>query len=81
MCTKERRGLVMRWTKLFCGLLAVGIIGSVTCGAGFSRKDTKGKYLDLLFNGQKITRYMYDYDESNAQRSFDRLDSLEKRRG
>jgi len=61
----------MRWTKLFCGLLAVGIIGSVACGAGFSWKDTEEKYLDLLYDGRKVTRYMYDYDESSAQRSFE----------
>lgn len=61
----------MRWTKLFCGLLAVDIIGSVACGAGFSWKDTEGKYLDLLYNGRKVTRYMYDYDESSAQRTFE----------
>jgi len=61
----------MRKTKLFCGLLAVGIIGSVGWGAGFAWKDTRGKYLDLLYNGRKVTRYMYDYDESSAQRAFE----------
>lgn len=52
-------------------LLTVGLIGSAACGAGFSWKDTKGKYLDLLYDGRKVTRYMYDYDESNEQRAFE----------
>ncbi len=61
----------MSWTKLFCTLLAVGIIADVTGAAGFSWQDTEGKYLDLLYDGQKVTRYMYDHDESSAQRTFE----------
>jgi methane monooxygenase PmoA-like len=61
----------MRWTKLLCGLMTIGMIGSAAWGAGFSWKDTEGKFLDLLYDGQKVTRYMYDYDESNAQRTFE----------
>ena len=37
----------------------------------FSWQDKKGEYLDLLFDGQKVTRYMYAHDTSNAQRSFE----------
>ncbi|MCK4294790.1 MAG: PmoA family protein [Planctomycetes bacterium] len=37
----------------------------------FSWQDNKGEYLDLLFDGRKITRYMYAYDTSNAQRGFE----------
>ncbi len=61
----------MKRTKLVCVLLAIGIIESVACGAGFSWKDTEGKYLDLMHDGRKVTRYMYDYDESSEQRSFE----------
>lgn len=61
----------MSRTKLFCGLLAVSIIGGVACGAGFSWKDTEGKYLDLMYDGRKVTRYMYDYDEPSEQRAFE----------
>jgi len=34
----------------------------------FSWKDTKGQYLDLLFDGRKVTRYMYALDRSTKQR-------------
>jgi len=34
----------------------------------FSWKDKKGEYLDLLFDGRKVTRYMYAYDTSGKQR-------------
>jgi len=34
----------------------------------FSWKDKKGEYLDLLFDGRKVTRYMYAYDTSSKQR-------------
>jgi len=61
----------MSWTKLVCGLLAVNVIGGVACGVGFSWQDTQGKYLDLLYDGRKVTRYMYDYDESSEQRMFE----------
>ena len=61
----------MNWTKLVATLLAVSLIGSIACGAGFSWKDTEGKYLDLLYDGRKVTRYMYDSDESSEQRIFE----------
>jgi len=34
----------------------------------FSWKDKKGEYLDLLFDGCKVTRYIYAYDTSDKQR-------------
>jgi len=37
----------------------------------FSWRDEKGDYLDLLFNGRKVTRYMYAYDTSNPERIFE----------
>lgn len=61
----------MSWTKLVTILLGISLIGNVACGAGFSWKDTEGKYLDLLYDGQKVTRYMYDSDESSEQRIFE----------
>jgi len=61
----------MSRTKLVVMLLVVSLAGSVTCGAGFSWKDTEGKYLDLMYDGRKVIRYMYDYDESSEQRTFE----------
>lgn len=37
----------------------------------FSWKDEKGEYLDLLFDGRRVTRYMYAYDTSSPQRAFE----------
>jgi len=37
----------------------------------FSWKNEKGEYLDLLFDGRKVTRYMYAYDDSTPQRVFE----------
>ncbi len=61
----------MSWTKWVAILLGINLAGSAACGAGFAWKDTEGKYLDLLYDGRKVTRYMYDHDESSAQRIFE----------
>jgi len=61
----------MNQTKLIVMLLGISLIGSVACGAGFSWRDTEGKYLDLQYDGRKVTRYMYDSDESSEQRIFE----------
>ena len=37
----------------------------------FSWRDKEDEYLDLLFDGRKVTRYMYAYDDSTAQRLFE----------
>ena len=37
----------------------------------FSWQDNDGNYLDLLFNGRKVTRYMYAFDNSSEQRAFE----------
>ena len=37
----------------------------------FAWQDSKGEYIDLLFNGRKVTRYMYAYDTSSEQRTFE----------
>jgi hypothetical protein len=37
----------------------------------FSWQDNKGEWLDLLFGGHKVTRYMYSYDTSSEQRRFE----------
>lgn len=37
----------------------------------FSWQDKRGEYLDLLFGGHKVTRYMYAYDASTPQRTFE----------
>jgi len=61
----------MIWTKLIAMMLGISIAGSAACGAGFSWKDTDGKYMDLMYDGRKVTRYMYDSDESSEQRIFE----------
>lgn len=61
----------MSLTKKLCALITIGIIANLASAAGFSWKDTKGKYLDLLYDGSKVTRYIYDYDESSEQRTFE----------
>ncbi|MEA3224473.1 MAG: DUF6807 family protein [Planctomycetota bacterium] len=38
---------------------------------GFSWRDKEGEYLDLFFDGKKVTRYMYAYDTSTEQRTFE----------
>lgn len=58
-------------TRGFSGLLLIAIVSGVAFGAGFSFKDTKGDYLDLLYDGKKVTRYMYAYDTSGPQRIFE----------
>ena len=37
----------------------------------FSWKGRNAEYLDLLFDRRRVTRYMYAYDTSNPQRSFE----------
>jgi len=61
----------MSQTKLIVMLLGISLTGSIACGAGFSWKDTEGKFLDLRYDGRKVTRYMYDSDESSEQRIFE----------
>lgn len=45
--------------------------GAISDGKQFSWQDRKGQYLDLLFDGHKVTRYMYAHDTSNEQRTFE----------
>jgi len=45
--------------------------GRKTSEEVFSWKGKNGEYLDLLFNGRKITCYMYACDTSNPQRIFE----------
>ena len=61
----------MSWTKFVVVILAVSLMTGTACEAGFWWKDTEGKYLDLMYGERKITRYMYDYDESSEQRAFE----------
>jgi hypothetical protein len=37
----------------------------------FTFEDTKGEYLDLLFDGRRVTRYMYARDTSNDERAWE----------
>jgi hypothetical protein len=37
----------------------------------FSWQDKAGEYLDLLFDGKKVTRYMHAHDTSGEQRAFE----------
>lgn len=55
-------------------LLFYTLVGGYTARAenkGFSWQDTKGQYLDLLFDGRRVARYMYAYDTSTPQRKFE----------
>jgi len=45
--------------------------GAKSGGKQFSWQDRKGQYLDLLFDGRKVTRYMYAHDTSSEQRTFE----------
>lgn len=49
---------------------AACVADSASAGA-FSWNDKQGEYLDLLFNGRKVMRYMYAYDTSTEQRTFE----------
>jgi hypothetical protein len=40
-------------------------------GKGFELKDEPGKHLDLLFDGRKVTRFMYAHDFSTKERRFE----------
>ena len=40
-------------------------------GKQFSWQDGKGQSLELLFDGRKVTRYMYAHDTSSEQRTFE----------
>lgn len=64
--------------RFISGLLVIVVICgcSVTRGENFSWADKKGQYLDLLFGGRKVTRYMYAYDTSTEQRVFETYKSL-----
>jgi hypothetical protein len=42
-------------------------------GTGFVWKDEPGKHLDLLFGDQKVTSYMYAYDNSTEQSDYETL--------
>ena len=42
--------------------------GGQTGRKGFSFSEKPGDYLDLLFDGRKVTRYMYAYDKSTPER-------------
>jgi hypothetical protein len=44
-------------------LLAV-VLPNLAAGANFRLKDTQGKHLDVLLNGNTVARYMYAYDKS-----------------
>jgi hypothetical protein len=45
--------------------------GAMSGDEQFSWQDRKGQYLDLLFDGRKVTRYMYAHETSNEQRTFE----------
>ncbi|MBN2269516.1 MAG: PmoA family protein [Sedimentisphaerales bacterium] len=59
------------WTRVIFVFSVVGVVGGAALGAAFSWKDTKGEYLDLLYDGRRVTRYMYAYDTSSEQRAFE----------
>jgi len=46
-------------------------LSRITRPKAFSWRDEPGQYLDLLFDGRKVTRYMYAHDDSTPQRAFE----------
>jgi hypothetical protein len=54
-----------------CAGIATLKRGAATRLKQFSWKDRQGQYLDLLFDGHKVTRYMYTHDTSSEQRAFE----------
>jgi len=46
-------------------------LSRITRPEAFSWMDEPGQYLDLLFDGRNVTRYMYAYDDSTPQRTFE----------
>jgi hypothetical protein len=52
-------------------MTVVFLCSAAPAADGFSWKDTEGKYLDLLLDGKKVTRYMYAYDTSTEQSTFE----------
>ena len=53
---------------VFCGVSMGPLFGKEkSTSTGFSWQDHKGEYLDLLYNGHKVTRYMYGYDHSTPE--------------
>jgi len=63
----------MSRARVVCGLWVVAIIcgSGAANGAEFAWADEKGQYLDLLFGGRKVTRYMYAYDTSSREKTFE----------
>ena len=53
---------------VLCDIAAGADAGSA---GGFFWQDKQGEYLDLLLDGKKVTRYMYAYDTSTEQRTFE----------
>jgi hypothetical protein len=55
-----------------CLLLGGFLNGSGMAGepkeAGFSLEDQSGEYLDILYQGKRVARYMYAYDPSTPER-------------
>ena len=54
-------------------IVLCNVAGGADSGSAgtFSWRDTDGKHLDLLLNGNKVTRYMYAHDTSTGQRTFE----------
>ena len=51
--------------------MAILLCDAAGAAGTFSWQDKKGEYLDLLFDGKKVTRYMYAHDTSTEQRTFE----------
>jgi hypothetical protein len=51
--------------------LSIGALGAARGADGIRFEDKLAECLDLLFDGTRVLRYMYDYDPSTPQRRFE----------
>ncbi|MHC4168770.1 MAG: DUF6807 family protein [Planctomycetota bacterium] len=61
----------IRFAGILCFAIAILFCEVAGAAGGFSWQDKEGEYLDLLLDGKKVTRYMYAYDTSTEQRTFE----------
>lgn len=58
----------VRW--IVCATVACLMLGTMSVAAekGFELKDKAGEYLDVVYQGKVVGRYMYAYDNSSPER-------------
>ena len=51
--------------------LSIGVLGDAHGAESMRFEETSGRYLDLLWEGEPLLRFMYEYDPSTSQRRFE----------